>query len=61
MFERSAKDPTFATVFCKSASFFGLVVDECFHANGYKGHRIVVVGDMHVGVGGDFWVETGLL
>ena len=61
MFKRIAKDPTFATVFYKSATFFGIVVDKGFHSNGYKGRRVVVAGAIHVGVGGNFWVETGLL
>ena len=37
VFKRSAKEPTFAIVFCKNATFLGLVVDEGFHANGYEG------------------------
>ena len=56
MFEQNAKYETFATFFCESASIFGLVVDKYFHANGYKGSCVVVMGAVHVGVGGDFEV-----
>ena len=37
MFEGSAKEESFDTMFCKGASFFGLVMDEGFHADGDKG------------------------
>ena len=36
MFEGSSKDESFATMFCKGVSFFGLVVDAGFHADGDK-------------------------
>ena len=56
MFERSANDPTFATVSPKSVTFFGLVVDEGSHTDEDEGRRIVVLGTIHVGVGGYFRV-----
>ena len=56
MFERSAKDPNFAIVFCESTTFFGLVVDEGFNADGDEGRRVVVVGAIHMGVGRYFRV-----
>ena len=58
MLKQSAKEPTFATVFCESAAFFGLVVEEGFHADGDEGCRVVVMSAIHMGVGGDFRVET---
>ena len=56
VFERSAKDPNFAIVFCESTTFFGLVVDEGFNADGDEGRRVVVVGAIHMGVGRYFRV-----
>ena len=56
MFEKSANDPTFDTVFCESVTFLGLVMDEGFRANVDEGRRVVVVGAIHLGVGGDFCV-----
>ena len=61
MFEGSAKDKSFATMFCKGASFFGLVTNEGYHANGDKGCLVIVMGAVHVGISRDFWVNAGLL
>ena len=48
-------------MFCKSATFFWLVLDKGFHSDGDERRRVVVVGTIHVGLGGDFRVKTGLL
>ena len=61
MFEGSAKDESFATMFCKGASFSGLFMDECFRADGDKGCLVVVMGAVHAGISRYFWVNAGLL
>ena len=45
----------------ESSTFSGIFVDKGFHSDEDKWRRVVVVGAIHVGVGGDFRVKTGLL
>ena len=54
--KRGAEEKSFATVFGECSLTLWLVADEGFHADGDKGSGVLVVWDVHVGVGGNFGV-----
>ena len=56
MVKQGAKNEAFAVVFGKGASTFWFVMDNGFRDNGDEGSGVIVVWDVHVGVGGIFGV-----